>query len=91
MMMMIWFGMLCGLVGSVNILEKHTVSIFSPEDSMFLEMLISTYESTWWHNPEENIIFTTMRTSNLTLPNGLKVKKVVPVLVQHTMNMGKLK
>jgi hypothetical protein len=39
-----------------NVSEKHTVSIFSPEDgdSMFSETLASTGESTWPQNPDEN-------------------------------------
>jgi hypothetical protein len=40
---------------NTNNLEKHTVCIFTPEDgdSMFLEILVSIYESTQHHNPED--------------------------------------
>jgi hypothetical protein len=34
-----------------NISEKHAVSIFRVE--CFPEMLVSTYKTTWYHNPEE--------------------------------------
>jgi hypothetical protein len=39
-----------------NVSEKHAVFIFSPEDGdsiLFPETLVSAYESTRRHNPEE--------------------------------------
>jgi hypothetical protein len=39
-----------------NVSEKHAVFIFSPEDGdsmLFPETLVSAYESTRSHNPEE--------------------------------------
>jgi hypothetical protein len=37
----------CRPVGQDQYFQKHAVSIFSPQ------MVVSTYESTWHHNPEE--------------------------------------
>jgi hypothetical protein len=43
------------LVGAMNVSEEHAASVFKvKERKHFFEMVITTYQTTWCHNPEDH-------------------------------------
>jgi hypothetical protein len=55
-MSVFWIVTLCGHVGSLgtNVLEEHTVSIFSLKfEAVCSETLVSARKSAWHHNSED--------------------------------------